>query len=110
MDDSPSDSGFVWGSGGVCGAVLGGGVRGHGLSLGSHRLPDGQYPSAGRGQVWRRTPELNRAFPAGCCRADVQAVVQAVAARSGAVNRFALAIGALPMLETARIGGDAGSL
>ncbi|MEY2394673.1 MAG: hypothetical protein QOF94_1018, partial [Acidobacteriaceae bacterium] len=25
------------------------------------------------------------------------------------VNRFALAIGALPMLETARIGGDAGS-
>jgi len=26
------------------------------------------------------------------------------------VNRFALAIGALPMLETARIGGNAGSL
>jgi hypothetical protein len=33
-----------------------------------------------------------------------------VARRSGAVHRFALAIGALPMLETARIGGDAGSL
>jgi hypothetical protein len=31
-----------------------------------------------------------------------------VMGRSGSVNRFALAIGALPMLETARIGGDAG--
>jgi len=30
----------------------------------------------------------------------------AQAARSGPVDRFALAIGALPMLETARIEGD----
>src|ERR1700682_1511301 len=44
-------------------------------------------------EVWRRTPGLDRAFPAD---------------RSGAFDRFALANGASPMLETARIGGDAG--
>src|SRR6202022_517651 len=75
--------------------------------------PEGQRPSLGRGEVWRRTPGLNRAFPAKqppvCRSAGVRAIAQAaVARRSGAVNRFALAIGALPMLETARIGGDAG--
>ena len=37
----------------------------------------------GLAEVWRRTPGLNRAF-----------------------DRFALAIGPSPMLETARIGGD----
>ena len=57
--------------------VLGGGLRGHGLSLCSC--------CSGLPEVCRRTPDLNRAF-----------------------GRFALAIGALPMLETARIGGDAG--
>jgi hypothetical protein len=31
---------------------------------------------------------------------------QAAAAGSGPVDRFTLAIGALPMLETARIGGE----
>ena len=75
---------FGLGSGGVCGAgaVLGGGLRGHGLSL--------LLLLVAWRKVWRRTPGLNRpVLP---------------------VNRFALAIGALPMLETARIGGDAGSL
>jgi len=46
-----------------------------------------------------------------CGCAGVRAVAQAREdAGSAAVDRFALAIGALPMLETARIGGDAGSL
>jgi hypothetical protein len=40
-------------------------------------------------EVWRRTADLNRAF---------------------AGDGFALAIKGSPMLETARIGGDAGSL
>ena len=67
------------------GAWLGGGLRGHGLS----RLLLLLGWLSGLAKVWRRTAGLNRPFP---------------------VNRFALAIGALPMLETARIGGDAGSL
>jgi len=53
---------------------------------------------------------LNRAFPAKqpavCRRADALAGEQAAAAGSGAVDGFGLAIGALPMLETARIGGE----
>ena len=50
-----------------------------------------QAPPTGRRSLWRRTTAT------GCC-----------AGRSRLhVNRFALAIGALPMLETARIGGDA---
>jgi hypothetical protein len=44
-------------------------------------------------EVWRRTADLNRG------RRD---------ARPDAGKRFGLAIGAFPMLETARIGGDAG--
>ena len=62
--------------------VLGGGLRGHGLSLCSCLV------SLSLAEFWRRMPGLNRLF---------------------GVNRFTLAIGALPMLETARIGGDAGS-
>jgi hypothetical protein len=38
------------------------------------------------------------------------AIVQTKGAGSPVAIRFALAIGASPMLETARIGGDAGSL
>jgi len=68
----------------------------------------------GMAEVWRRTFGLNRSFSARRqpvrCGPEVPAVALAVAARSGAGDRFALAIGALPMLETARIGGDAGSL
>jgi len=45
-----------------------------------------------------------------CCRADRWGIVQAGVAGSLAVDGFALAIGASLMLETARIGGDAGSL
>jgi len=48
--------------------------------------------------------------PPVCRRADRSAIVQIEGAGSPAVIRFALAIGASPMLETARIGGDAGSL
>jgi hypothetical protein len=48
--------------------------------------------------------------PPVCRRADRWAIVQIEGAGSPAFIRFALAIGALPMLETARIGGDAGSL
>jgi hypothetical protein len=45
-----------------------------------------------------------------CCRADRCDIVKAGVARSLAGDRFALAIRASPMLETAGIGGDAGSL
>jgi len=48
--------------------------------------------------------------PPVCRRADRWAIVRTEGAGSPAVIRFALAIGASPMLETARIGGDAGSL
>ena len=60
------------------GGWLCGGLRGHVFS----RL----LLLFGWAEVWRRTADLNR---------------------PGWVNRFALAIGAFPMLETARIGGDA---
>jgi hypothetical protein len=48
--------------------------------------------------------------PPVCRRADRWTIVQTEGAGSPALIRFALAIGASPMLETARIGGDAGSL
>jgi len=44
--------------------------------------------------------------PPVCRRAHALADEKAAAARSGPVDRFALAIGAFPMLETARIGGE----
>jgi len=44
-------------------------------------------------------PQSSRRFPAA-------SVCGAAIARSLALNRFALAIGALAMLETARIGGE----
>src|ERR1700730_19371823 len=71
--------------------------------------------SVGGGRIWRRTPGLNRPFPANYrpkWRPDdaIAVAPPAVVRRSGTINRFALAIGALPMLETARIGGDAGAL
>jgi hypothetical protein len=49
---------------------------------------------------------LNRAFAAR--QPPVYALVReyAAAVRSGTIDRFGLAIGALPMLETARIEGD----
>jgi len=57
---------------------------------------------------------LNSAFSAtstrGFAAAERWGIVQAGVAGSLAVDGFALAIGASLMLETARIGGDAGSL
>jgi hypothetical protein len=77
---------------------------------------------AGSGNVycWDRTslaqnpPVEQRVFrnehPPVCCCADSWTFVQIEGVGSTAAGRFALAIGASPMLETARIGGDAGSL
>jgi hypothetical protein len=70
----------------------------------------------GVAQVWRRTPRLNSAFSARSIRrfaaVPTGGLLCKLRVRAGApaVIRFALAIGASPMLETARIGGDAGSL
>ena len=53
---------------------------------------------------------MNSAFPAKqpplCRRADALAGEQVAAPDQDPVDRFALAIGAFPMLETARIGGE----
>ena len=87
MEESPSDSGLAWGSGGVRGAArrFGGGLRGHGLSLCFCSWP-----------------------------ADIVGISPSLAQNIGieqGVNRLArairLAIRPSPMLETARISGDA---
>ena len=83
VDDSPSDSGFAKGREGVWGAA----VR---LAADcAFMVSPVSLLLVGVLEFWRRTPGLNRAM---------------------AGNGFALAIRASPMLETARIGGDAGSL
>jgi hypothetical protein len=66
----------------------------------------GCFVLAGQDEISRRTYGLNRAFPAR--QPPVYALVgeYAAAVRSGTIDRFGLAIGALPMLETARIEGD----
>ena len=66
------------------GGGLGGGLRGHDFPI--------LILLSGLAEVWRRTADLNRAGRG---------------AGPDTVKRFALAIGAFPMLETARIGGDA---
>src|SRR6478672_9765100 len=81
-EESPSASGFAWGRGGVCGAA---GCLAADSAVMVPPCCSCLAWLAWR-EVWRRTAGLNRAF---------------------GVGRFALAIGAPPMLQTARIGGDA---
>ena len=114
--ERPSDSGLAGERRGLRGrGVLCGCLRGHGLSVLLSSLPDRATSIVGVGASRGAEPPVEqRVFrnepPAVCRRADRWAIVQTEGAGSPAVIRFALAIGASPMLETARIGGDAGSL
>ena len=103
---------FGLGSGGVCGAAacLAAVCGGHGLSRLLLLLS---------GWVVGRSLAQNGWVEQGVCRGigrlPQRCGLCAMAGETkhsscALVNRFALAIGALPMLETARIGGDAGSL